>query len=359
MNPTNLLVFFVLLSLMMVLHELGHFVTARMAKITVQEFGIGLPPRAIGFPFRGVIYSLNWIPFGAFVKMLGEEDPSAPGSFASKPKRVRAIVLAAGSGMNYLLAVVAFTSAALVGVPTPTQDGPVRLVAIAPASPAESAGLRQNDLVVQFNGQPVTSGQQFRDLTSQNLGQPVELTVRRGQEEVRTSLTPRANPPEGQGAIGVGLGVSTVIKQFPLQEAIGQGFQQAWRAVTLTLAIPGMLMGGIITPEEARPVGLVGMAQITSDAVDQSAYAGVWYPVLILLGTFSAGLALANMLPIPALDGGRLFFILVEAVRGRRIAPEREAAFHFAGIVLLLSLMVAISINDIVSPLPSVNWGLR
>src|SRR5215467_1537024 len=135
----NVLAFLPILSLMMFVHELGHFITARLSGITVQEFGFGLPPRLIGIKRNGVIYSINLIPFGAFVKMLGEEDPTAPGSFASKPRGVRAIVLAAGSGMNFLLAVAAFAMVFIVGVPGVPPDQPVTVAEVADASPAQQA----------------------------------------------------------------------------------------------------------------------------------------------------------------------------------------------------------------------------
>src|ERR671931_1366322 len=136
----NVLWFLPILSIMMFVHELGHFITARLAGITVQEFGFGLPPRIWGYKAKnGVIYSINWIPFGAFVKMLGEEDPSAPGSFASKPRGIRAIVLAAGSGMNFLLAVFAFSMVYILGVPGPSPNGPVHIPDIAPERPAFAA----------------------------------------------------------------------------------------------------------------------------------------------------------------------------------------------------------------------------
>src|SRR2546423_2133259 len=151
----NILWFVPILSIMMFVHELGHFVTARLSGITVLEFGFGLPPRIWGFKRNGVVYSINWIPFGAFVKMLGEEDPSAPGSFASKPGGIRAIVLAAGSGMNFLLAVAAFSMAYIVGVPGVPPDGEVKIAEVAPGSPAEVAGLQASDVVLSFNGQPV------------------------------------------------------------------------------------------------------------------------------------------------------------------------------------------------------------
>src|SRR5881396_2059959 len=168
----NILAFLPILSVMMFLHELGHFVTARLTGITVLEFGFGLPPRLWGFKRNGVTYSINWIPFGAFVKMLGEEDPTAPGSFASKPRGIRALVLAAGSGMNFLLAVAAFSMVYIVGVPGPSPDGPVQISDVAPDSPAVAAGLKPGDTITAFNGQPTTV-QSFRDATQQHLDQPI------------------------------------------------------------------------------------------------------------------------------------------------------------------------------------------
>jgi len=353
----NLLAFLPILSIMMFVHELGHFITARMAGITVQEFGFGLPPRLFGYQRNGVIYSINLIPFGAFVKMLGEEDPTAPGSFASKPRWVRALVLAAGSGMNLLLAVVAFSMVYIIGVPRLSPEGAVQLSAIAPDSPALAAGLQAGDTISSFDGQS-TDVQTFRDATQQHLGQPIQLTVKRGEQVFSTTLTPRADPPEGQGAIGVVLAANEIARSNPIQ-ALGLGFEQTMRAVGATFMIPKMLIEGAIAPQDARLIGLPGMARLTSEAVDYAVDTGFWYPIFILTGLFSAGLAVANMLPIPALDGGRLFFVVLEAIRGRRVPPEREAAYHFVGIVVLLTLMVIISINDITQPLPSINWSGR
>ncbi len=170
----NILAFLPILSVMMFVHELGHFVTARLTGITVLEFGFGLPPRLWGFKRNGVTYSINWIPFGAFVKMLGEEDPTAPGSFASKPRGVRALVLAAGSGMNFLLAVAAFSMVYVVGVPGVAPDGLVKIAEVAPDSPAAAAGIQTGDVLVSFNGQPVTV-QTFREATATHLDQPIQV----------------------------------------------------------------------------------------------------------------------------------------------------------------------------------------
>src|SRR6195256_1213011 len=184
----NVLWFLPILSVMMFVHELGHFVAARLFGIAVLEFGFGLPPRMFGFKRKGVVYSINWIPFGAFVKMLGEEDPTAPGSFASKPRGIRAIVLAAGSGMNFLLAVVAFSLVYIVGVPGVVPDGPVQIAEIAPDSPAATAGIQTGDVLVSFNGQPVNV-QTFREATATHLDQPVQVEVQRGGQTMVVTLT--------------------------------------------------------------------------------------------------------------------------------------------------------------------------
>jgi regulator of sigma E protease len=353
----NVLAFLPILSLMMFVHELGHFITARLAGITVQEFGFGLPPRLFGIKRNGVIYSINLIPFGAFVKMLGEEDPTATGSFASKPLGIRAIVLAAGSAMNFFLAVLAFSLVYIVGVPRLTTDGPVELAAIAPESPAAAAALQPGDVVLGVAGQPTNVGA-FRDLTQQNLDRPMQLDVQRGEQRIQVTVTPRSNPPENQGAIGVVLDANEIARTPPVQ-ALGQGFEQTVRAIGATLMIPKLLIEGAIQPADARLIGLPNMARLTSEAVDYAVDTGFWYPVFILTGLFSAGLSVANLLPIPALDGGRLFFVILEWIRGRRVPPEREAAYHFVGIVVLLTLMVIISLNDFMSPVPAVNWGPR
>ncbi len=353
----NFLWFIPILSVMMFVHEFGHFLTARLSGITVQEFGFGLPPRIWGYKAKnGVIYSINWIPFGAFVKMLGEEDPSAPGSFASKPRGIRAIVLAAGSGMNFLLAVLAFSLVYVVGVPGVPPDGQVNVAEVAPDSPAQAAGLQSGDRIVSLDGQPVTV-QSFRDATQSHLDQPIQIDVQRGDQTIQTSLTPRSNPPEGQGAIGIVIS-GGLVHLNPLL-AVKAGFMNTIGVIVATLSVPKMLLEGSLPLSDARLVGLVGMAQATSETVSYVTDTGFWFPIFWLTGLFSAGLSIANMLPIPALDGGRLFFVILEWIRGRRIPPEREAAYHFVGIVVLLTIMVIISFNDLISPLPAINWGGR
>ena len=352
----NLLVFIAMLSLLMWVHELGHFITARRAGIVVQEFGFGLPPRLWGREHNGVIYSINWIPFGAFVKMLGEEDPTAEGSFASKSKLTRAIVLVAGSAMNFLLAVVVFAIAFMTGWPTPVE---VEIAEIAASSPAQTAGLQPGDVVTSVDGQTVTLVEDFQRLVRERTGSAVALSVRRGEQTLQLTMTPRVNPPPGEGAIGVRIQPRTrPVAHNPL-ESIWLGFRRAVAVIAFTVMAPVMWLQGQLPGEVLRPIGLPGMAQVTSQAVEATRESGYLYPLLTITGTISAGLAFANLIPLPALDGGRLFFVVIEAIRGRRISPEREGLVHFVGIVVLIALMLLIAVNDIQNPLGTVDFGIR
>src|SRR5206468_1725174 len=159
-------------------------------------------------------------------------------------------------------------------------------------------------------------------------------------------------------AAAAGIQPGDVLASFNGQPVNVQTFRDA-TATHLDQPVQVEVRRGSQAPSDARLIGLVGMAQATSETVSYVADTGFWYPLFVLTGLFSAGLSIANLLPIPALDGGRLFFVLLEWIRGRRVPPEREAAFHFVGIVVLLTLMVIISFNDLVSPLPAINWGGR
>lgn len=375
-----------ILGLLMWVHEFGHFITARRAGIVVEEFGFGLPPRITGFRYNGVLYSINWIPFGAFVKMQGENGeptgtigtmgvvpqsdesafgssgtplPGDPrGSFANKSKLTRCIVLAAGSGMNFLTAVVVFAVGYMTGWPSPVPNE-VQIAEVAADSPASSAGLMAGDLVVGIDGQPVGSIEDFQRIVRERTGTAVDVEYVRDDQHIRTSMTPRLNPPPNQGAIGVKIQPRTRPVAHPALESLYLGFNRAAGVIAFTLAAPVMVFQGSVPAEMLRPIGLPGMAQVTSQAVAATRESGYLYPLLVMTGTFSAGLAIANMLPIPALDGGRLFFIIIEAIRGRRISPERESLVHFVGIVVLIALMILIAVNDIQNPFGSVDFGIR
>ncbi|HZR97803.1 MAG TPA: M50 family metallopeptidase [Chloroflexota bacterium] len=356
----NYLIIVPVLSLLMLVHELGHFITARLSGMKVEEFGFGFPPRIVGKEVGGIIYSLNWIPLGAFVRILGEDDPKEPGSFASKPFLPRFIVLAAGSGMNFLLAVALFATAFATGWPTPSSVQAV-IVGVQDGAPAQAAGLQAGDVILRVSGQPADSLEKVQQVTRANAGGTVPFLIDRQGEELTIPVTLRATWPNGAGPLGVQLRERPVdihLVAYPILESVARGWERATKLVTLTLSIPALLIQGAVSPEQARPISLPGMTQLAGQAATESAESGTPFPLLTLMAAFSAGLAVANLLPLPGLDGGRLLFLIIEAVRGRRIAPERAELVHAVGIAILLALMGVLIVSDIVSPPPPVDWGV-
>lgn len=350
-----------MLSFLLLVHELGHFVAARLAGIKVEEFGFGLPPRLIGIRRGDMIYSLNLIPLGAFVKMKGEDggDSSQEGSFTSKSKLARSAVLFAGPAMNFLTAAFLFAAAYLIGWPTPTSME-VFVYKVSPGSPAETAGLQVGDRIVAMDGRRMQTADEFVSQTRSKLGKEVVVTVDREGAEVQKTMVPRTKWPEGDGPLGIGLQSKvTQVKPvaYPLHQALGMGFGRAWQMVTFTLSVPILIAQGALPADLARPIGPVGISQVTAQAADEVADSGWWFPLISITATISAGLAIANLLPFPALDGGRLLLIGVEAIRRKRITPEREGALHFVGLMVLLALMVIISYYDLMSPIPDIDWG--
>lgn len=349
------------LSVLLLVHELGHFVVARLVGIRVEEFGFGLPPRIFGVRRGEVIYSLNAIPLGAFVRMSGEDGGNLEDerSFGSKGKLARSAVLFAGPAMNFLAAALLLVAAHLVGWPTPTSME-VFVSRVSVSSPAEAAGVQTGDKIVAVDGKRLKTADEFVKETRGKLGQPLAVTIERGGAERQVQMAPRTQWPQGDGPLGIGLeprSVEMTPVSYSLPQAVGLGFTRAWQMVTLTLSVPVMIVQGVIPAELARPIGPVGIAQLAAQAADQTADSGWWFPIIYLTATISAGLAVANMLPLPALDGGRLLLIGIEAIRRKRIAPEREGMFHFVGLMLLLTLMVVISYYDFISPVPDVNFG--
>lgn len=429
----TVIAFILVLSVLVFVHELGHFIVAKRTGVVVEEFAFGYPPRLLKYwqnegkivldgkemvvgrkthvsrqvevggrvvyqtetqdddqvvitqiqPVpedmsdgeasreldgsvsvvegleRGTEYTINLIPFGGYVRMLGEEDPNAPGSFASKSKRVRVAVLVAGAAMNILLAIVVFTAAFMLGAPEVVATENVMVSGIAPGSPADGADLRIGDIVISVNGVPVTSPDELVELTKQHLGQEVLLEIKRGPDIVEVSLTPRANPPEGEGAIGIAIQSTAskiTLQYYPFGQALWEGVQETFGIFALTASVPVLLLRGLIPAELVRPIGPLGIYQQTAPAVQASVQTGWWFPLLSLVGLISTALAITNLLPLPALDGGRIFFIFVETIRGRRVDPAREGFIHLIGLAILMVLVVVISYYDVIRPMTTIDW---
>jgi regulator of sigma E protease len=340
--------FLAILVLLVMIHELGHFITAKLGKVTVEEFAFGFPPRMLSVTYKGTDYSINWLPIGGYVKMLGEEDPSDPGSLASKPAWLRLIIMGAGSFMNFVLAVVLFAVVAMW--PTDTLQGRVVIGEVAPDSPAAAAGFLPGDVVTRVNERVVASSADLQKFVQLNLGSETQVEVERGNRDRTTlTVTPRWAPPEGQGPLGVRISLANArvsqVSYGPL-ESIGIGFQQAFD--TLTLTKNGLIQAFAGNRINQAVTGPVGMYQLTEAVTQASVSQGTIVPILTLMAFISMSLAIFNILPIPALDGGRMLFVVIEILRGgRRIAPEREAIVHVVGFAMLIGLIVVVSFSDI------------
>jgi regulator of sigma E protease len=348
----SIIVFIVLLGGLVFVHELGHFLLAKRAGVRVEEFGIGFPPRLFAFRRGETEYSLNAIPLGGFVRMLGEEDPTAPRSFAAAARWWRVAILAAGATMNFVAATLLFSGAYATGWPTVTQSE-VIITDVVVDTPASQSGLRPGDIVRSYAGQPVADSSQLRQLIRASVDKPSKMVVSRAGADVSVEVTPRATAQTDQGQIGVRiddhpLRVEQIAYGFPAALTLGAG--RTVQTILLTFEIPVLAIQHLIPAEVARPMGPVGIFQAVSQATTETTSTGWWFPVLSLAAAISAGLGIANLLPIPGLDGGRLLFVLIEAVRGRRISPRRESMIHFIGLAFLVSMIVVVTYFDVLSP---------
>jgi regulator of sigma E protease len=439
--------FILVLGVLVFFHELGHYLAARRSGIEVEEFGMGYPPRAAKlFTYKGTVFTLNWLPFGGFARMKGEDaGDMSPGSFNAASAGGRAFTLLAGPLMNLVLAMILFAVSFMVGgsevllahplvVQSPSPivstlglepgdvlleaggvpahvnaipddalahtwqapgSGPVELLVLrggaptllpavdqagvrsflnnpadyvavmstriegtAPESPADVAGLQPNDLVYTVDGTVVTLETPLADLVQQNLEQEMTLTVLREAALVNASMVPRAEPPAGEGALGVQIGPVSEFASLPFLQSVWRGITDTFRYIWLVLELPVRLILGTAAPGAAQVSGPVGIAREVGGAVSSSIDYGVFWPILRLSAVLSAALAITNLLPLPALDGGRLLFIVIEKLRGRRVSPEREGMVHVVGFMLLLSLMVLITVRDIAAPHQTIDWSL-
>jgi regulator of sigma E protease len=405
---------------LVLIHEFGHFLLAKLNRIRVEEFGIGFPPRLVRlFRADGTDYTINWLPIGGFVRLAGEDDPSEPDSFAAKSKRARAAVLLAGPMANFLLAALIFI---IVAVPEeiPTVHGVsvagLGTVAGTDASPAKTAGLVPYDIIVAVDGQPIlipnetdpakralATLETLQRATDAHAGQNMRLTVLRGIQAVPVSVAPDsiefekstlpgitgdrvtaapANGPvrvgdilvnadgvngleggllalrgidmvertvtpvkdsEGKGRMGVQITPAVVPLSLPALAAVKRGvlLTAAWMQ-TMVKGLAEMVVG-------RQPVALAGPVKISEMSRDISNQGLDKF--LLFMALLSINLGVINLLPIPALDGGRLLFIFVEGVRGRRVEPAREALVHMVGFVLVIGLMVVMTAVEVTNVL--------
>ncbi len=356
-----LLLILVLVALILV-HEFGHFIAAKIAGMRVDEFGIGYPPRAIRFWKKGETeYTLNWLPFGGFVRIYGEdgEAKSTNGrAFSDKNRFVQALVLIAGIAMNIVFAWVLISGSLLAGTPRSLEadeialasDAHITISDVLAGSPADVAGIEAGDAILQAITPTETfvapDPEAFTAFVSRDTETPVTFNIERNGEQILISVIPQTGviPSEpDRAAIGVAVAVVGTVPVLWYEAPI-IGAQYTWQLVKMTASGLAHFFGGILTlsadfSQVAGPVGIAGAVGTASDAGLSS--------LVALTAIISINLALINLIPIPALDGGRLLFVIIESITRRRIKPSVAGAVNTVGFGLLLLLMVAVTAHDI------------
>lgn len=359
----TILIFIAVLSILVFVHEFGHFLVAKRLGIGVEEFGFGLPPRIWGKQIGETTYSINWLPIGGFVRLAGEdvEEQTVDSKqqtvssrqrtvelkklFYNRSKKERAAVLLAGVVMNFILAVAILSYLLTNGIVIP---GGVTIAEIAPGSPAQTVGLTAKDKIIRIDGTDVEDVNKVARIVAQKKGKEVKLTILRGDktsEEKTISVIPRTNPPAGEGALGIKMQQEVKELRYPWYKApiygLIWGFRFSWEMLS---ALWGLLVQ-LVTFQHVdadQVSGPIGIAQ----AIGQAAKYGL-LEVIKITGILSLNLAVMNLLPIPALDGGRLLFVVLEKFIGKRVKPTVERAAHQVGIAFLLALIFLVTVNDI------------
>jgi regulator of sigma E protease len=336
---------FFLFGLLLFIHETGHFIMARLTGVKVEEFGFGFPPRLKKiFTWQGTDFTLNVIPFGAFVRPLGEDDPAVAGGLASAKKRVRCAVLIGGVLANLLAAVLAFTIGFKIAYP----EG-VTVDSVVADTPAQVAGLMAGDRILTVDGVTAQNTQQVIDTIYNNLGQEVTLHVRRADRELDVRVVPRSTWPAEQGPSGMVI-TTAYSGGHNWFDALGKGLSTMGDQVKLIVQLPGTILRGTFNASTDRPVGVVGILDVTEQIVGSARQNNRWVMILSWIGMINLALAIGNILTIPALDGGRLVFVFLEAVRGKRVDPAKERMVHAYTLLALLVVMLFITYLDVFFP---------
>ena len=355
----EIIIALIALSLLIIFHELGHFLLAKKFNVKVEEFGLGLPPRVFGKKIGETLFSLNAIPFGGFVKMYGEEkDIKDPRSFTGKPIWQRALIVAAGCVAFWVVAVILFSIIFGLGVRLIIPDDKeliaslivpeVQILTVVSESPAYRAGLIPGDVIKKMKSQvsilEVDNIEQAQEFIKTHQGQEIILTIQRGQEVFEKTLIPRKDPPEGQGRIGV-----SFIEIFPWWQAPIEGIRITANLTYVIIVIFGQMIGAGITgeplPPELEGAEVMGPVGIFGFIVERLQMGIIYF--LKIIAIIAIHLAIINLLPIPALDGGKLLFLGIEGARGKPIPQKIEQNITGVFFFLLITLIIFITIKDI------------
>jgi regulator of sigma E protease len=354
----TLIIAFLSLIALMIIHEFGHFIIAKKFGVRVDEFGIGYPPRIFGKKIGETIYSINWLPLGAFVRIYGEEGGVDDyRSFSNLKIWKRVLIVIGGVAAFWLAAIIIFSIVFAIGTDLPVGDQDVqgltnvqvKIVSISSNSPASIAGLKIADTIKDIKVAGVDTKinkiGDFQKITGNNKGKEIILTIERGSQSLDVSLTPRINSPAGEGLVGVGLErMATLIKKTSWYMAPVQGVVYTWQTTVsalqslyLTFAT---LLSGKGAPQGAEFAGPLGITVFLANA---ASYGPGFF--LYFIGMISVMIAIFNLFPIPALDGGKLIFLLIEKIKGKPVSVKVEEAITLTCFVILIALSLFITIR--------------
>ncbi len=338
----NILIAILVFSLLVLFHELGHFTLAKLNGIRVNEFSLGLGPTIVGFTIGETKYSLKLLPFGGACMMEGEDENSDDErAFNKKGVWARISVVAAGPLFNFIMAFVfSIVLLGFAGV-----DKPV-LSDVIDGYAAQEAGLQAGDTLLKMNGKDIHFYREVSAFATFHVGEPVELTYERGGKEYTTTLVPKFDEETGRYLYGF---ISGMREKVGAMDLVGYAFCEVGYYIDTTIESLKMLVtGGVGVDDLSGPVGIVqNMGQVYEESVNTDGYFYAFLNMMNWMIMLSANLGVMNLLPIPALDGGRLVFLIIEAIRGKAISPEKEGMVHMIGIILLFILMFVVMFNDI------------
>lgn len=350
----TIIVFVLILGLLVFVHEFGHFIAARKNGVKVEEFGFGFPPRIFGVKRGETIYSLNWIPLGGFVKIKGEggEDKEDEDSFAHKKIWRRAVILAAGVFMNFVLAAVILSVGFMIGLPqvvdgqggqATVRDAKVQIVEILDGTPAAEAGLMAGDAILSVDGQQLGDIEAIQNYLSEKIGTPVKIILERDGQQIEKDISPAFLVETGRGGIGVGLLKSGIVS-YPWYLAIWKGTESTvYFTGEVVVAFYDLIKNLIVTQKVSVDLsGPIGIAVLTG----QVARMGFIY-LLQFTALLSINLAVINFIPFPALDGGRILFLVIEKIRRRPVSQKIENTVHNIGFALLMLLVLLVTYRDV------------
>jgi regulator of sigma E protease len=350
----TIVVFVLILGLLVYVHEFGHFITARMMKMKVEEFGFGFPPRLLKlFEKNGTTYTLNWIPIGGFVKIKGESGEQADDedSFAHKKIWQRLVVLVAGVSMNVILAWLLLSIGFGIGLPQVVDENnqaaysnpQIQVISVEEGSAAAAAGLKMGDTIKSLDGLSFSKIKDFQEYVFANPDREIKVEVVRGKDDFTVSVEPTKMKDSETEVLGVGL-VRTAIVSYPWYQALWQGAKSTVFTIIGTLmAFGAIIKNWLISGESAAQIaGPIGIAVMTGQVVNL----GFIY-VLQFAALLSINLAIINILPLPALDGGRVLFLFIEKIRRRPVSEKIEAVVHNIGFFLLMLLLLVVTFKDI------------